>query len=135
MSIAKVRWGKGIALDIRNKWPLVYNQYLQNGIGEHLLGTIQYVRITDDLKICNLYGQVYYGMHKPYRGNCHLDYDAIQQGFDNILCTARWNDYSVHVPWMIGCKNAGGSWDRVLAILQEESDKYPSVDVNIWKLA
>ena len=57
--------GAGIALSIKNKWNIVYRIYrdIYERQGLHL-GKIQLVRVSNELVVCNMMCQKYYGRSK-----------------------------------------------------------------------
>ena len=109
------KMGAGLALQIRNKWPKVYQSYLQHKFG---LGQIQLVRITPELYVCNLAGQDRYGRDKRY-----TDYTAIKIGFIKLNMVACKQKLPVYIPKYMGCNLAGGDWNIVNKIIKETLTK------------
>lgn len=116
----QMRMGAGIALAIRTKYPLAYNQYRMLSkvpIGKRL-GKGQIVRVLQDLYIANLFGQYHY---YP-RGVCHTDYTALtvamrqmRQWRNNI----RGKNFPIYIPFGMGCGLAGGDWNVVSGIIND----------------
>ena len=71
--------GCGLALAIRNKWPIVYVSYKKQ-IHKAGLGKIQLVRVDDDLFVGNLFAQYRYGREK-----CHTNYQAMKTCLEKVL--------------------------------------------------
>lgn len=99
--------GAGLALRIRNKFPIVYEEYKKyNG----KLGDVQVIVITKNLSVANLYGQDRYG-----RDRCYTDYDALKECFKKL---SAW-DQQIYIPNGMGCRLGGGDWNIVCAIVEE----------------
>ena len=102
--------GGGIALQIRNKWPHVYEAYrnecksLEND-PKRLLGHLQDIMVDDDLFVANCYGQVYIG------NGCQTDYKAWDILLDKLKDMSNYFNLDLHFPWGIGCGLAGGDWE------------------------
>jgi hypothetical protein len=102
--------GGGIALQIRNKWPNVYKQYVNEcepfkNDPRYLLGHVQDIVINDKLVIANCFGQIF-----PGHG-LMTDYDAWDIILDKLRDLRNYFHLDLHFPWMIGCGLAGGNWD------------------------
>lgn len=108
--------GAGLAKAIRSEFPEVYraDQGTEPGDREKL-GTIHGVLIEGmphKLVVVNAYTQYHYG-----RGQTHADYDAIRSAFRNIR--AMFAGLRIGYP-RIGAGLAGGDWERIAAIINEE---------------
>lgn len=101
--------GCGIALQIRNKWPIVYKRYRAH---KFRLGQIQLVQVAPDLWVCNLAGQDRYGRDKRY-----TDYKALKVAFAKLNFWASKRKFPVAIPFRMGARNAGGDWDVVLSVI------------------
>ena len=84
-----------------------------------------------DYTIVSIFGQVRYG-----RGRCFTDYQALRKAFQAIRCMATPLPARpltrVRIPYRLGCGLAGGDWNIVKSIIQEELLDY-DVIVEIWK--
>ena len=49
--------GAGLALKIRRKWPVVYQQYMEIPAWKEFLGSYQKVRVEPNIHVVNLFGQ------------------------------------------------------------------------------
>lgn len=114
--------GCGVALAIRNKWPVVYKQYRKH-FKRAKLGMIQIIRIelksafktNAELFIINLFAQDGYGRTKRY-----TNYDALD------LCLEKVYDWwaenhrklPIYIPYKMGCNNAGGDWKIVYNMIR-----------------
>lgn len=116
--------GAGIALQIKKKWPIVFERYkklcnenIKNP--SKLLGRIQEVRINDDLYILNLFGQFLgrassFGPYRPTR------YDAVADAFEELWHSNRVRSGSLlYIPKNMGCALGGGDWNIYLAIVTQ----------------
>ena len=117
--------GAGLAKQIANKWPCVYNHYkyfitekkLNN---EPLLGTVNFVEVKEKTFVANIFGQNDYG-----RDGCKTDYKALKKGFEEVKHFGETNSLPILIPYNIGCGLAGGDWNKVFDIIKEvfEEDK------------
>lgn len=127
--------GRGIAGQIRQKWPKVYEDYCYNidymygnGLARYssdLLGMITWTELEDNKYIMNLFSQDEY---YP-RDKCHTNYEAFAR-----CCKALKNfitEYNldksktiIGFPHKIGCGLAGGNWDIVSTIIEREFEGY-----------
>lgn len=111
--------GCGVAKQIRNKWPRVYEVYRRLYERQELkLGYMFLVTVGDDLLVANLCGQDRYG-----RDKCYTDYMALG---DALQALSKWRGANyvvtgrplpVYVPYKMGCSNAGGNWETVITLV------------------
>jgi O-acetyl-ADP-ribose deacetylase (regulator of RNase III) len=108
------KMGKGIALEIRNKWPTVYEQYLaalnQNKVK---LGSVQGVQVANQLVVANIFAQFNYG--NDIR---HINYEALAVALESLANVTKETSL-IHIPYNMGCVNAGGCWRIVYEIIRE----------------
>jgi O-acetyl-ADP-ribose deacetylase (regulator of RNase III) len=112
-------WGKGFVLAISKRWKApeqAFRAWHQSG-ADFELGNVQFVQVEEDLWIANLIGQ--HKIHKDENGNPPIRYDAIRQGLSKIQAKAKELNATVHMP-RIGCGLAGGKWEQIQPILEEE---------------
>ena len=136
--------GSGIAKQIRNLFPFVYEDYkgkfagLEKDRWYNLMGEAQEVRIDNDKWIINMFAQFHY---LP-RGERHTNYiyfrAAVQHLKHKVIhhCCMRnlaFNEFTIGFPDHIGCGLGGGYWNVVKKIIEEEfaGDEWK---VEIWKL-
>lgn len=102
--------GAGLALQIRQRWPLWYKNFK---VTRPELGTVTFLNVEPDLWIANLYAQDGYG-----RGEQHTNCQAFQR------CARRVAEFApnleIYLPVGIGCGLAGGDWSIVQAIIAQE---------------
>lgn len=131
--------GAGLAKQMREKFPMMYLAYkrLCNSTPDKksLLGnvlTVSEVYNGYEYTIANIFGQEQIGTRKRY-----TDYDALRKALQTVRCITspqptrpKWH---VRIPYKMGCGLAGGDWNIVRRIIQEELVDYGIV-VEIWKL-
>ena len=111
--------GCGVALAIRNRWPVVYEKY-RKYYQVAQLGMIQIIHIDADLYVVNLFSQHGYG-----RGKRYTQYDYLETCLKKVY---RWwldtrSDLPIYIPYKMGCSNAGGNWDLVSRIIKQTLPK------------
>lgn len=107
--------GKGVAKIIKEKYPEVYKADCNTNYGDfNKLGTIDTVYCIDGSIIINAYTQYKYCSHKPM-----LDYDALRLCLRKINQNYILKTRKIGLP-KIGCGLAGGEWDLVKLIIEEE---------------
>lgn len=123
--------GGGIALQIKNKWPRVFEDYKEfiedwkYCNGELPLGHCLAVRLNDEQRtVINIFGQN--GI-----GGMATDYEAVRKAFIELkeyLISDKIYRYDsqipVGIPYKMGCGLGGGDWDTYREMLQELEDKY-----------
>lgn len=119
----------GIAKQIRNKYPEVYNQYMllcSSLDKEKLLGKCQPVHIGNNKFVVNLFGQLGYG----YDGKQYTNLDALEQAMVSLKSYFS-KDKTIAFPWGLGSVRGGARWEDVYRIIETVFDGY---NVEIWKL-
>ena len=139
------RMGSGIAKAIKEKWPVVYDEYIQKykdreneilrncssfewipSVSETLLGDIQLVRVNVDKTVVNMFAQEYYG----YDGKRYTSYDAFWSCLSKIREVVPAGS-KIGFPDHIGCGLGGANWEVILTMIKEVLNDY---DVYIYKL-
>ena len=127
--------GKGIAWQIRQKWPKVYDDYCfyidrmyNSGAASKssdLLGMISWTELEDNKYVMNFFSQdKYYPI-----GRRHTDYKAFTKCCNALKKFILEHDLdksniTIGFPYKIGCGLAGGSWNVVSAIIEREFEDY-----------
>lgn len=127
--------GKGVALSIREAYPIVAKQYFAQfyqKVQPELLGTTQIVEISKELVICNLFCQVYYGktLHCYNDSPQQLDYGALDKCLDRVFDLAKGMGRPLGLS-KIGCGLAGGDFGIVESFIRFYEKKY-SVQATIY---
>ena len=131
--------GAGLALQIKEKYPEVYNKYKlfceEAKSSADLLGKILYCNIevnSMNVTFANIFGQISYGKNGVY-----TDYNALKEAFINLrhkLCELnKTNKTIVRIPKNIGCGHGGGDWKIVFDIIVKELIN-KDVQVEIWSI-
>ena len=127
------RMGSGIAKQIRERWPVVYQEYQakfdaieeeiiklcgswesQMDVSEALLGDVQFVAVGENKTVVNMFAQQYYG----YDGLRYTSYDAFWS------CLGKIKEYipkgsTIGFPWKIGCGLGGANWEVISTMIEE----------------
>jgi O-acetyl-ADP-ribose deacetylase (regulator of RNase III) len=109
--------GSGIAKQIRERWPEVYESYKElctNHGAMTLLGTIDIVGTKTGRDVINMFSQFYYG----YNGNRFTSYDAFCRALEQIRDFIKPNS-TIGFPKNIGCGLGGGNWKVISALIEE----------------
>ena len=134
--------GAGIARAIKNKWSIVYTQYVDKcrhyNYSKDLLGKCQ-VCITEDEPIkfvANLFGEYSFTESVAPFENRHTDYDALKKSLLHLKAICENTEITkIGIPYKLGCGLAGGDWDRVVyPMLQELFANDSTITLYIYKL-
>lgn len=119
--------GSGVALAIRNKWPIVYERYLQFPSGEAAMGMCDIVEIEPKvLYVANCYTQLFYGYHGRF-----ADPKSIETSIWDAYAFADYLNLSLYLP-KIGAGRGGLDWTTEVEPIVEKADrKWPRVDTYI----
>lgn len=105
----------GLALAIRNKWPIVYNEYMRySDIWPNdfqRLGEYQLIKVEEDLIVANIYGQLNYGYDKQR----YVDYSALKNAFRRLATNKE--DY-IYFPYLFASDRAGSDWNIVSKMIE-----------------
>ena len=114
------RMGSGIAKQIREKWPEVYesymhysNYYLERGGPKSMLGSCQYIT-TANITVINMFAQEGYG----YDGKRYTSYDAFWACLGEITKVVPKGS-TIGFPWRIGCGLGGANWEVITTMIEE----------------
>jgi O-acetyl-ADP-ribose deacetylase (regulator of RNase III) len=126
-------WGRGFVVALSKRWSEPEQRYRawSRGDGDKpfALGEVQFVQVTDEVWIANLIGQ-----HdiRAVEGVPPVRYDAIRNGLQQVAKEAHRLGASVHMP-RIGCGLAGGKWDEIGKIVEDELVKN-GIPVTVYDL-
>lgn len=131
------RMNSGIAKSIREKWPIVYYEYMEkyfNMLPEYLLGDIQIVGLWGDYyatdfhqSVINMFAQQHYG----YDGKRYTSYDAFWSCLGKIKEVVPVGS-KIGFPDHIGCGLGGANWKVIETMIEEVLAA--DYDVYIYKL-
>ena len=129
--------GAGIAKTVKKLFPDVYKVYKEKckDAGNHkteLLGQVQLCHtklLGNDYLIANIFGQYSYGY-----GALYTEYDALREAFNTLVgMLIPTSDFTIRIPYMMGCGLAGGDWNTVKEIIDDTLVK-AGCKVEIWEL-
>lgn len=139
------RMASGVALQVKNKYPNVYDEYLK-ACSEDMLGKIQIVPVNSKWNeydcgsiaiphsekfVCNMFAQKDYG----YDGELYTDINALAECFTklNWLVHEKNNNYNstIAMPYKVGCCRGGADWNEVYKMI-DNIFKYQNVE--LWRL-
>lgn len=139
------KMNSGIAKSIREKWPVVYEDYLDwynyyinvanrfhtfecgPTADELMLGTIRTTEINSNLSVISLGAQQYYG----YDNRRYTSYDAFWNCLGLIKGTIP-KGKSLGFPDHIGCCRGGANWKIICTMIEEALGN--DYEVYIYKL-
>ena len=123
----------GVAKAIRDKWPVVYEEYMNNynmasakvsnpgemhnygkDPSEFLLGTCQAVPVNDNQFVINMFAQANYG----YDGKRYTSYDAFYTCLERIAKVIPKGS-TIAFPRKIGCCRGGADWDVIFVMIRQ----------------
>ena len=112
--------GSGIAKSLKDKFPQVYKVDTEAAIkGTNILGGISVAANTNGPMVINMYSQ-----NKYYPRNIkHTDYYAFRICLLRVKIKAllyMGNNTKIAIPYKIGCDLAGGDWEIVKKIIEDE---------------
>lgn len=109
-------FGAGLALQIRDRYPQAYKQYIQyHNVGKLQLGEPFYGWVSDKVVIYHLPAQYSFG-----RTGQHTDYNALRKCLDTIENKLiDLPEMPVYIPYNMGCGLGGGDWEIVSGIIEE----------------
>jgi O-acetyl-ADP-ribose deacetylase (regulator of RNase III) len=120
-------FGSGVAGAVRRKWPQVHHRFSQMGTGKHLLGTLDIVKIDDNLFIGNGYTQETCG----YDGQRYASPEAIDRVLQKAFVYCHLNNIQLKSP-MIGSGLGGLDWETEVKPLFEKYEQIYNTEVNIY---
>ena len=113
-------WGRGFVVALSKRWPEPEQRYRAWHRGEEktrfALGEVQFVKVADSIWVANLIGQ---RDVRTVGGVPPVRYDTLRKGLRRVAEEAQHLGASVHMP-RIGCGLAGGKWEEVSKIVEEE---------------
>lgn len=121
----------GLAKQVKQKYPFVYEEYRNECMItpiSDLLGFTQIVMIDKYHYIANLFAQLNYGEER-----CYTNYYSLIRCFEQLFDYASRYNFSVGIPYGIGCGLAGGNWKTVSTIIELTAAKYADLDIRLYK--
>ncbi len=113
-------WGRGFVVALSKRWPEPEQHYRAWHRGQEktpfALGEVQLVQVAEAMWVANLIGQ---RDVRTVGGVPPVRYEAIRKGLRRVAEEAGGLAASVHMP-RIGCGLAGGKWEEVGKIVEDE---------------
>ena len=128
--------GAGIAKQISSRWAQVLEADKKYPIpvgSKERLGEASMASVEGDhgdMLVVNLYAQHRYG-----RGT-QTDYDALRKGISKVffmIYMLAQPNIKIGLPYGMGAGLAGGDWEQVKSIIEENADRY-KLNVYLYKL-
>ena len=119
--------GSGVAKTIRNKWPIVYTEYMKQPMSKEMLGHINMVYIADDLFVANCFTQEFYGREKKK----YADIDAVSKCLEECVFFSKTLALPLYMP-KIGCGLGGLDWDQDVKLIVYNLAQ--SVNINVCEI-
>jgi O-acetyl-ADP-ribose deacetylase (regulator of RNase III) len=120
-------FGAGLAKEIRDKWPEVYNNYMDKFLRlGWRLGEIQ-INYPENKIVVNMATQENYGRDPK---KVYIDYSAVAVCLDKLFKYCKEHSLSCAIP-KIGCGLANGDWKTVGHIIAK-THKENRISLNIY---
>jgi O-acetyl-ADP-ribose deacetylase (regulator of RNase III) len=124
--------GSGVALAIRNKWPIVYEKYKEMPTGKDMLGQTHIIYVSGDfgeeLYVANCYTQLNFGS-KPIK---YASLDAVEKCLESCFAFADLHNLPI-CSAKIASLRGGLSWENeVEPIFLKLNNVYSDVNVTIY---
>ena len=107
-------WGAGFVMALSKKWKYPEEHY--RSIKEYNLGDVYFVSVGNNIYVANMIAQ--HGVNVNSVGIPPIRYDAVKKTLLRVNLTAQQLGASIHMP-RIGCGLAGGDWNIIEKIVQE----------------
>lgn len=118
--------GGGIALQVKNRFPIVYQEYkdlCDENKNNNLLGNVLFSYYDENKMIANCFSQ----------DGWETDYNALRDCLIKVRSNCQQSIRSVALPYNYGCGIAKGDWNIVYNIIQEIFEN-TLIDCVIYKL-
>ena len=126
-------WGRGFVVALSRRWlepEKLYRAWHRGKTGQPFaLGQVQLVNVAPDTWVANLIGQ---RDIRASGGLAPICYDAVREGLRRVSAEARKLGASIHMP-RIGCGLAGGRWEEVGLIVEQELSAH-GISVTVYDL-
>jgi O-acetyl-ADP-ribose deacetylase (regulator of RNase III) len=123
----------GVAKQLREAYPGLFESYENFVIRigkDHVLGKCHFVPVNGKI-IANLFGQLTYG----YDGAKYTNYIALKNALIFLKEFAMLHNFTIALPYGIGCGKGGGDWDLVRFTLHEIFYDLNNLTIYKWEEA
>lgn len=93
------------------------------------LGSIQFTNVTNTKTIVNLFAQKSSNIFEET-----IDYDALETAMTTLFDVAKEHNYSIGIPYGLGCDYGCGDWNTVKALINKIFYEYDG-KLTIYKLS
>lgn len=129
--------GSGIALAIRQKWPVVWDEYHEvftpnpsEAESRRRLGMVLHVEVGPDLWVTNIVGQQFYGRHEPRGAPRYTSYDAVDEALIKVAQFYQGTGLSLNYP-LLGSDRGGAHWPVIKALINH---RLAGFEHSLWLL-
>ena len=141
------KMGSGVALQVKRKYPNVYNEYMKV-CSTDMLGKIQIVPVDSKWNgyhsgsllipkyerfICNMFAQNNYG--HDYNHVQYTNIEALEKCMKELwyVVHAKNGNFGdkIAMPYKIGCCRGGADWNTVYGLIEKN---FSDCEVELWKL-
>lgn len=141
------KMGSGVALQVKRKYPNVYNEYMKV-CSTDMLGKIQIVSVDSKWNgyhsgsllipkyerfICNMFAQNNYG--HDYNHVQYTNVEALEKCMKELwyVVHAKNGNFGdkIAMPYKIGCCRGGADWNTVYGLIEKN---FSDCEVELWKL-
>lgn len=120
----------GVAFDIAEKWPEVYDIYCEMPVGKDMLGTTHMIGLETDLYVANCYTQFQYG----YDGERYADLESVEKCLADCFAFADAHELPICTA-AIASGRGGLDWDtEVEPIFIRLNSEYSDVSVTLYHI-
>lgn len=125
------KMASGVAKAIKDKWPVVFEDFVKKPVGKGMLGTVSTVWVDDDegIIVINCYTQEFYGRD----GKRYADLVAVGQCLKHVFITADKLTKKVCMP-KIGCGLGGLDWETEVKPIVEDLSTLFEVNVYVYEI-
>lgn len=113
------KWGSGFVISLSNKWKepeAQYRKWHKEKGDDLILGSVQFVKVADDITVANMVGQEGVGMK---RGKAPIRYEALRECLGKVYEFAVVSNAEIH-SCRFGATRSGGDWAVIETIINEE---------------
>ena len=119
--------GAGVAKQVKDKYPNVYSFYrriCESQTSQELLGKVLLVNTLEYIDngkrtrmIANFFSQDNYRNTYSTSNKVFTDYNAFRECLECMRDD--FGNYSMAIPYLIGCCRGGGNWNRIYRMIEE----------------
>lgn len=123
------RMASGVAKAIKEKWPLVYDDFMYRPTGKDMLGSLTAINVSEDITVFNCYTQEFYGRD----GKRYASLWAVERTLREVFQYAAFMKKKICMP-KIGCGLGGLDWDTEVKPIVEKLSTLNEVNVYVYEI-